>query len=331
MYLRGIATLLVLVGCGDDPMSIAVCSRGDRAELAETLRGGTLEVRFLDKTLAVVGEVLTASTERSTPVPDQIPSTATQIRVDAFAANSSVVAATGVADIDGRSQCVCLAAPAHSIVACEAVTCQVVGDSCRFLSNGTPVDRQRVTFGENRDARITGVTLDTSIREDQPDTAAPSEPRLLVDTEPHKRALVRFELAMPATTVVDSATLWLTLCVDCQSDEGQITAYALLESWDENATWTHRTRTDTWATPGAGSGSRAQNDSGSQDQLEVPGATVGLELDPQLVQGWLTQPETNHGVILLQTGDTRTGLDLFASEALNLGGRIYLEIEYHFE
>ena len=323
-----ILVISVATACSD-PQVLSICGRGDRVELAQALEGGSLEVRFLDAEGEVVGDPIVASADQTTPISDSIPTAATQVRIDGFAAGSSTPIALGQAMLTDDEACVCLALNQYYAAACDRLSCAVVGETCRFFSSGEPVGSQTITVGENSAARVQNATLDTSIRADDPESSDPDGALLGMDTTPEKRVLVGFELPIPQTAEIDRAALWLTLCPEpsCTSSSGQLVAYAVTEEWDAQASWNRRLGSAVWQTPGVGVGSRAVGESGRRGGFDQPGAAYELQLDPSTVASWVAQPNANFGLVLILTGTT-SGLDVLSSEAADATGRPYLEVEY---
>ncbi|MGE3780686.1 MAG: PQQ-dependent sugar dehydrogenase, partial [Pirellulaceae bacterium] len=120
--------------------------------------------------------------------------------------------------------------------------------------------------------------------------------------------LIRFSnLGLPTGTPVSAATL--TVNVDTWSSNPTIRGYYLASPW--NATpgpnssqlgWLHRGTGQDWTTPGARG---AGTDVLAGKSFVLSGITgsgnqaVTVALDPAVVQSWIDNPATNHGVLLV--------------------------------
>jgi hypothetical protein len=80
------------------------------------------------------------------------------------------------------------------------------------------------------------------------------------------------------------------------------------------ANWTYRNTGDPWTTPGAGTGSR---DSTILAQIDDPTTDTEyvLEIDPVVVQGWVDDPDSNHGFAIVGLGSIGPYGWLMSSEA----------------
>jgi hypothetical protein len=105
--------------------------------------------------------------------------------------------------------------------------------------------------------------------------------------------------------------------------------FKMLRSWSESqATWANRTASSPWQLPGA----TGATDSDATTSLGSfrPDASdfVSVTLPPQLGQGWVANPASNHG-ILISNLSTHDGFNLSASEEANLSLRPILTVFFH--
>ena len=124
---------------------------------------------------------------------------------------------------------------------------------------------------------------------------------MIVDGDNLATAILRFDLAaIPATAVVTSATL--ELYVDGDAGE-PVTAYQLLEGWDEaTATSNSRMTGVAWLGAGATPPSRGTTAVATLSP-STPNAIASAAVDAAVVQGWITAPATNHGLAISTTND----------------------------
>jgi len=123
---------------------------------------------------------------------------------------------------------------------------------------------------------------------------------IAVDGNPQRAGLLRWELSgFPVGANVTAA--WITLFVNETSPESY-EVYEMRREWDEAfADWYQYADGALWSAPGAG----GDADRGSTQLGTITGLNYGLYIIPfnpsgiELVQSWLDEPETNHGVILL--------------------------------
>nr|MBC7244151.1 DNRLRE domain-containing protein [Chloroflexota bacterium] len=123
------------------------------------------------------------------------------------------------------------------------------------------------------------------------------------------RVLLRFDLSeyIPTTAVVTRARLELYVYNAINTGvTNYIDAYEILRPWEEmQATWNNATSSQAWEKPGCDGASDRSLDRVAQAQFRSwPGWQV-WENDPlkNLVQRWVSNPSTNHGVILIGVGE----------------------------
>jgi|GEM_PF-299877 len=145
--------------------------------------------------------------------------------------------------------------------------------------------------------------------------------------------LIRFDglsTVLPSVAVVTKAELVLT--ATNWSGNPSLYGYYLKASWDPTATnlgWLRRSDTGAWATPGGvGAGADVLADKSFKLALTPNGRQiVTVEIDPAVVQGWITSPSTNQGVLLTMT---TSGLSagISGSEDSTLAYRPLLRLSY---
>jgi hypothetical protein len=322
-----LAVLLAACGGGDPPV-LAICARGDRDALAAEV--ASLELRFLDAGGARIGAPVELAA-RDTHVDPDLPDGAARVSAIGFDGAGAPIA-RGEAELAGDGSCLCFALDDQALAACQAVTCRVVDDRCRFYGgDGAPLGSQTLGFGERGD--VTGVTSDTYLQEDQPATA---HDRLVIEAgpNPNRAGLLRFDLsALPRTAVVEGARLTVHVCtaVDCGSSQ-VLEVHAVLEAWRETATWLEREPATPWSAAGCGAPASCATAAIGSVIGAAPGTTVQTPLAAGQVAAWVADPSANLGLALIPTGTSGTALHLDASEATGTDtAPPRLEVTYHLE
>jgi hypothetical protein len=129
----------------------------------------------------------------------------------------------------------------------------------------------------------------------------------------YSRILFRFDLTtlIPANAVIEDAYLTLYLYPGSLINTGALTAYAVSDQWTETgATWLSSTASTLWTKNGgdylstpASTGAVSYN---------VNNASVTFTLNASVVQGWLSSPATNYGLILKAFDETITTGNYFS-------------------
>lgn len=137
------------------------------------------------------------------------------------------------------------------------------------------------------------------------------------------RPIIKFDIQslVPSNVTVSKAYLDITLN---GLFNNTINAYAISNFWNETEScWTSRTAAATWTTEG-GDYSELQDSKGGWESTKIT-----LSLNPSLVQGWLSNPSANHGIILIGTQETGTlWRNVYSSENLTRSNRPKLTIYY---
>jgi len=146
-----------------------------------------------------------------------------------------------------------------------------------------------------------------------------------------EEALLRFgSLSLPAGATVTGASLALTF--DNWSTGFTVQGYYVKNAWQANSAlgWLNRDSGVPWATPGArGSGTDVQ----ASPTFTIGGFSgTGVEpktiaLDPAVVQGWLDNPSSNQGVLLVNLANDQV-TRIYSSEDADPSRRPALTITY---
>lgn len=147
------------------------------------------------------------------------------------------------------------------------------------------------------------------------------------------RGLLRFDdLDIPAAAEVVSASLTVTF-LDWTGGNS-VTGYYLTQAWnpttEQTVTWLRRDADLHWSEPGASAE--------PHDRLAAPTFHVAhlsgsgaqertVELAPEIVQRWVSEPGQNHGVLLVVDGSDRV-TRIYASEHATVSQRPRLTIRY---
>ncbi len=193
---------------------------------------------------------------------------------------------------------------------------------------GTPPVTTTLTFGERPTDDVTGVTTDTFIEADKPNTAFGDDVNVSVDADPEQHGLLRFDLsALPAGATIDSAVLEVN--VNNPVETGELLFYRLLEDWEElEATWNNRRKGQRWTAPGAAPPMSAF----PLSQASLAARDTGLytvTLPPSLVQSWVDQPSSNFGVVMISTSPDGRGGVFDSRDSDNTTLRPQLTIIFH--
>lgn len=177
-------------------------------------------------------------------------------------------------------------------------------------SDDSPPQVQFMSFGERAGADVQGVTEDTFISfwelGNNNGSHADQHVASIDGDTPVEVALSRFDVsALEDVTVVSVELILSSYAV---TSDGTINLYRVLESWDEGVqdqsagicNWQLREEDSPWL--GAG----AQGDSHDPDvvgsfSLDEAFTDFSIDVAPELVQGWIDDPGSNHGVLFSST------------------------------
>ncbi len=170
---------------------------------------------------------------------------------------------------------------------------------------GTDAAAQTRTFGERPGLDFRNVTTDTYLSNEGIETTLNYGGATVLRSEQDvgERILIRIDTSgLPTSTVVISAML--TVAITQQIGAATLTARPILEAWNEGAAdgstgaanYFDRAAATGWASPGAAS----PGSSGAPIGTAMPTmlGDLVIELDPSTVQGWITSPASNFGVVI---------------------------------
>ncbi|MCA9201039.1 MAG: DNRLRE domain-containing protein, partial [Planctomycetales bacterium] len=195
-------------------------------------------------------------------------------------------------------------------------------------ANATPIPSSVVALQQGV-AGYTGMT-DAWIQSSDPNTNFGDDDRMDADGDSSGGAewsVLRWDIStIPANVLLQNISVHLTVN-NASSDTYQL--YALNTPWAENeVTWNRPTSSSEWSTAGTGEPDRADllgslATNGNTGSYTVEFTSAGLAV----VQGWLSDPSSNHGMILYSNSAT-DGLELRTSEYATISQRPELEITY---
>ena len=171
--------------------------------------------------------------------------------------------------------------------------------------DAAPPEEQTRTFGAEN-------FTDTYIRANNPTFNYGASPRVCADAPTDdRRILMRVDVSsLAAGVAVTGAELhiWVGTAVNDYSTE-LYTVYPMLEEWKEgvqdaaagNASWDVRLPATPWSATGAGVGSRGASAVGSFVPAGID-TEYAIELDADMVQGWVDDPASNFGIVILSAG-----------------------------
>jgi hypothetical protein len=189
-----------------------------------------------------------------------------------------------------------------------------------------------LTFGENDDDDIKGVTADTWVDEEFPDDANGLDDDLRADGVSadglNENLMVRFNVStLPAGTVTEATfNLSTNEHEDANSSVGsQFFLYAINEAWVENEVdWVHASASVPWSAAGCS----ASPCIGAELLFFEPtegNHTYPLALAGAMVESWRDDPDTNFGLLLAT--DASNGAHFHSSESANTTMRPFLVVE----
>ena len=177
---------------------------------------------------------------------------------------------------------------------------------------------------------------DTFLRFNNPTLNYGDTQRLCADTTADdRRILLRADLSsLPPGAEVLAAELHIWTGSNTNDLSTQtLSLYRLLEGWNEGnqdaaagvASWNERTAGTAWTVAGAGVGSRDDVASGSLAPAALDTEYV-VALPPDLVAGWLADPASNFGLVMVAAGSD--GACFNSREAAATGKRPSLSVTW---
>ncbi|MXY08374.1 MAG: DNRLRE domain-containing protein [Rhodothermaceae bacterium] len=178
-------------------------------------------------------------------------------------------------------------------------------------------------------------TRDTKIRENSPGEFFGSDTEIEVDGDSDKAGLLKWDLSsIPANSTILSAEIILEI-TNGSTDTYEV--YELKRDWEEGeSNWYQYSYGNMWQVEGAnGSDDRGSDDRGSDVlgsfDAEFPGRdTIRLDQAAMTaIKGWVDDPSTNHGFILLDYDDSSSdGIDFDSREISAADNRPKLTVTY---
>nr|MBC7244124.1 DNRLRE domain-containing protein [Chloroflexota bacterium] len=172
-------------------------------------------------------------------------------------------------------------------------------------------------------------TYITSWPSEGPEEPHGSSPTLLLAYDARRKALLKFDLSsVPAGMEIKAAKLTVHL-VENRGTGINVGAYEALRPWaDDRASWQWSNPTQQWTVAGGdGAGDRASSATYTVQNVRLTGAyTFHLK---SLVEHWLAEPNSNHGLFLIGSGSyTTDSYPLASAEYADVSKRPLLEIWY---
>lgn len=149
------------------------------------------------------------------------------------------------------------------------------------------------------------------------------------------RGLIRFDTStIPAGATVSSASLCLYHISSAASSDSYLACHNMLKQWDTcTASWEKQYGTHNWdGGEGGGAGTDYTSaSSGSKILLASLAANtwVDMPLTPALVQGWVTTPSSNLGVMVKSRNEYLDSHKFASSDNATISLRPYLHVEYN--
>ena len=173
-------------------------------------------------------------------------------------------------------------------------------------------------------------TRDTKIRENSPSEFFGSDTEIEVDGDSDKAGLLKWDLSsIPVNSTILSAEIILEI-TNGSTDTYEV--YELKRDWDEGETnWYQYSNGNMWQVEGAnGSDDRGSDVLGSFDAEFAGKDTIRLDQAAMtVIKGWVDDPSTNHGFILLDYDDSSSdGIDFDSKEVSGADNRPKLTVTY---
>jgi hypothetical protein len=180
-------------------------------------------------------------------------------------------------------------------------------------------------------AVLTGSFLkDAEIRSNAATTNYGNSSRVGVAGAPDQAAIFSFDVSkVPAGSTVTSASITLNV-TDPSSQSYEL--YQMLRPWTESAvTWNYTYPKDNWGSPGMnGQYDRGKTALGTVTATAAGTVTINLNAAGiAVVQGWVNNPNSNHGLALLDYGATSDRLEFRSSEDATTSLRPSFRVNYN--
>lgn len=147
------------------------------------------------------------------------------------------------------------------------------------------------------------------------------------------RAIIKFNLSsLPSTKVmVDKAELILkTNGLGTESGAADVKIHKVTSPWTVyQAGWEDSSTTSNWTAPGGDFTSNTITPNAANYDFGF-NSTITIALDPAVVQGWMTSPATNYGVLLKSTDEAiDNACEIYSSGAAVASNRPMLKVWYY--
>jgi hypothetical protein len=134
------------------------------------------------------------------------------------------------------------------------------------------------------------------------------------------RPILQWDLtAIPTSASILSASLYVYVAADNATTGRTVQVVRCLRSWSRTqVTWNEYTTGNNWETGGAqGAGDIDAINCGQCDftSSQVNGDEKIFTLTTSIVQGWVTTPATNNGLVMFTTDTTADSWDLHSEES----------------
>ena len=179
-----------------------------------------------------------------------------------------------------------------------------------------------VVLGETPDADVSGVTTDGWLNSSDSTFNYGNDDVLRLDRLPDQNGLLRFDLtSIPAGSpvVAVEVRLWTESGF---GNDGVVQLYPVIEPWDEGnldgvigaASWNERVAGIQWLGRGATGSSRSPTLS-DDAPARLDGAELVFAIPAALVQGWIDDPASNNGWVLVPFDSSNDAATLLSSES----------------
>ncbi|NVB78925.1 MAG: DNRLRE domain-containing protein [Kofleriaceae bacterium] len=146
-----------------------------------------------------------------------------------------------------------------------------------------------------------GDVRDTELADYDPSKNFASDNHTSVDSGESSLIWFDIEAHIPTTKTVSSATLTVTVADEADEAGGTVEIHRLKESWVETeVTWISRNAQIGWLAAGALPPMSSDATPMATFRPDGIGKTIDISLPVAVVQGWVTMPGSNHGIIIVR-------------------------------
>jgi hypothetical protein len=174
-----------------------------------------------------------------------------------------------------------------------------------------------------------GADSDTFIDSSAPTQNGGSATDLRTDASPLRFAMMHFDVSsIPSSATVVSATLTVWTTTAGALTMGSTEIYRLLESWNEDkADWNHRNPGMMWTTAGAQAPGSRDATASAEFTPSANDTMYQVVLPAALVQGWVSAPATNDGIVFVNKNTPDLSVMLVSKEG-SASKRPQLQVTY---